>query len=202
MQRDLAIMHRKTTLFLFCLIQVIVGVYAHNTSDIPEEAVRTMCIELIDRYPVATLQDVYKTCYQDFFGAEHMMRDTAAARHYLHSELEQCAAQDLSAMPLREPTGFRHRFVRINLRNIQEGAMTEETLLTLFIDAAGKDNAVHDNWASEWRQIETIAIQVHPAWHNEELQAELRKAADLQAAVKHSDAFRNTYHPHYRIIRQ
>jgi hypothetical protein len=36
----------------------------------------------------------------------------------------------------------------------------------------------------------------------EQLQKELRKAADLQAAVRHSDAFRNTYHPHYRIIRQ
>lgn len=202
LQRDLAIMHRKTTLFLFCLIQVIVGVYAHNTSDIPEEAVRTMCIELIDRYPVATLQDVYKTCYQDFFGAEHLMRDTAAARQYLHSELEQCREQDLSAMPLREPTGFRHRFVRMNLLNIINGSITEEELLQLFIDAAGKDNAVHDNWASEWRLIETIALDVHPDWRDEELQAELRTAADLQAAVRHSDVFRDTYHPHYRIIRQ
>ena len=160
-----------------------------------------MCIEMIEHYPAATLQDLYKTCYQDFFGAEHLMRDTAAARQYLHSELEQCGEQDLSAMPLREPTGFRHRFVRINLRNIQEGYMTEEALLILFIDAAGKENSVHDDWASEWQKIETIALQIHPAWKNKELQKELRKAADLQAAVRHSEAFRNTYNPHYRIIR-
>ena len=202
LQRHLKSMQKKAVLFLFCLVQSFAGMYAHTPFDVPEEEVRAMCIEMIEQYPAATLQDVYKTCYQDFFGAEHLMRDSLSARHYLISELEQCTAHDLQAMPLREPTGFRHRFVRINLRNIIEGNMTPEELLALFIDAAGKENALHAEWVSEWRQIEVIALQVHPAWRDEELQKELRKAADLQAAVRHSDAFRNTYHPHYRIIRQ
>ena len=97
-----------------------------HAQNVPKEDVRLLCLYIAERYPAATLQDVYKTCYQDFFGAEHLMRDTAAARHYLHSELEQCREQDLSAMPLREPTGFRHRFVRMNLLNIINGSITEE----------------------------------------------------------------------------
>ena len=194
-------MLKKTTLFLICIIQSIASICARTLPDVPEEAVRQLCREMIEHYPAATLQDVYKTCYQDFFGAEHLMRDTAAARQYLHSEIMQCTGQDLSAMPLREPTGFRHRFVRINLQNILEGSMSEEELLQLFILAAEKENALHNEWASEWRQIEAIALKVHPAWKDEELQKELRQAADLRAAVRHSDAFRNTYHPHYRIIR-
>lgn len=186
----------------FVIVWFCALTYAQGDSPlVPEDAVRQMCKEICAHYPKATLQDIYKTCYQDFFGAEHLMRDTAAARTYLHGEIEQCIGQDMSAMPLREPTGFRHRFVRINLLNISKGNLTEEELLSSFIDAAGKDNACHEHWEEEWTQIERIAIDFHPAWRDEELQQELRHAAQLKAAVRHSDAFRNTYNPHYRIIR-
>lgn len=164
-------------------------------------AAQEMCAYILHHYPAATLQDVYKTCYQDFFGAEHLMRDTAAARQYLHSELVQCMEQDLTAMPLQEPTGFRHRFVRINLQSILSGEITEDELLKLFIEAAGQDNAHSADWETEWQQIETIAIGIHPAWQNEALQQELSRAAQQKAAVRHSDAFRKSYNPHYRIIR-
>jgi len=169
----------------------------------PEDAVRELCEYMVSTYPQATLQDLYKTCYQDFFGAEHLMQDTAAARAYLHYELEELRNERIKelGMPMREPTGFRHRFERINLALVLNGEMSEETLLHLFIDAAGKDNALHNNWANEWAEIEAIALQVQPAWQNDELQALLREAAAGNHAVHHSEAFRNTYKPHYRIIR-
>ena len=166
-----------------------------------DKAIRQMCQYIHNQYPLATLQDIYKTCYQDFFGAEHLMNDTAAARHYIHYELEQCADTDLSLIPKREPTGFRHRFVRINFSNIVEGNLTEEQLVMMFINAAGKDNAFSDDWASEWKKIEKIAVEINPDWKNEELQSELTEAAGHKYAVRHSEAFRNNYNPHYRIVR-
>lgn len=203
---------RPTTLILFLPLLLM----ACTTPQSDSEAIRQLCIEMTENYPAATLQDIYKTCYQDFFGAEHLMRDTAAARYYLHEELEACRDQDLSSMPLREPTGFRHRFVRINLQNIFDGTVTEDELLRLFIAAAssnnassansastnaGSGNAFSDDWPREWQLIETIALEVHPSWADEELQQALRQAADLRRAVRHSDPFRAAYHPHYRIIR-
>ena len=172
-------------------------------SSVPGDSVRELCEYMVSTYPQATLQDVYKTCYQDFFGAEHLMQDTAAARAYLHYELNELRSERVNelGMPMREPTGFRHRFERINLAMVLNGEMSEETLLQLFIDAAGKDNALHEHWADEWAEIEAIALQVQPAWQNEELQALLRQAAAGNHAVHHSEAFRNTYKPHYRIIR-
>ena len=171
--------------------------------NLPKDEVRTMCEQIAGMYPAATLQDVYKTCYQDFFGAEHLMKDTATAREYLHYELTELRNERMSelAMPLREPTGFRHRFERINLALVLNGEMTEEELLGLFIEAAGKDNALHNRWVDEWTEIEEIALQVQPAWQNEELQAVLHEAAANNQAVRHSESFRNTYNPHYRIIR-
>ena len=166
-----------------------------------DKAIRMMCENIHAAYPLATLQDIYKTCYQDFFGAEHLMNDTAAARQYIHYELEQCRDTDLSLMPKREPTGFRHRFARINFSNIVDGELTEEQLVMMFIGAAGKDNAFSDDWASEWKTIEKIALEVNPEWQDPELHKELTEAAENRYAVRHSEAFRNNYNPHYRILR-
>ena len=166
-----------------------------------DKAIRQMCVKLHEQYPMATLQDVYKTCYQDYFGAEHMMSDTAAARNYLSIELEECRNMDMSLMPMREPTGFRHRFTRINLANVVNGELTEEQLLEMFFEAASKDNAFGNSWMEEWQKIESVALQVCHDWTDEPLQAELQLAAERKHAVRHSEAFRNAYNPHYRIVR-
>ena len=165
-----------------------------------EQAIRSMCEEIAQRYPQATLQDVYKTCFQDFFGPNHLQMDTAVAHQYLKAEIAATEAQDLSAMPKYEPTGFRHRFMRVNLSLVHSGEMSEEELFARFAEAAGTNNALSDKWEEEWQTIETIALEVQPAWADSTLQNELRYAASVQSAVRHSEAFRQAYHPHYRII--
>ena len=167
--------------------------------DNDEDAIRTMCTEIAEHYPQATLQDVYKTCFQDFFGAEHLLKD-AMAHSYLAAEITLCKNQDLTAMPSAEPTGFRHRFVRINLSEVFNGQMSEEELFARFADAAGTDNAFPGNWSEEWQRIEKIALEVHPAWTDTILQAALQFAASTASPVRHSEAFRQAYNPHYRII--
>lgn len=181
------------------IIAVVSLFTACNNSE--EKAIRLMCEEIHRQYPLATLQDVYKTCYQDYFGAEHLVSDTAAVSHYLSMELEECYNTDMSVMPRREPTGFRHRFTRVNLACVVEGEITEKQLLVMFFDAASKDNALGDTWAEEWQKIEGIAIQVCPDWADEPLQANLRMAAKVNHAVRHSEAFKMAYHPHYRIVK-
>ena len=194
------IIHNMKKLF-YIFILFISAMMIFSCESQENKAIRTMCQDIHSRYPLATLQDIYKTCYQDFFGAEHLMNDTAAARQYIHYELEQCRDTDLSLMPLREPTGFRHRFVRINFANLVNGQLTEEQLVMMFVGAAAHDNAFSDDWASEWALIEKVALQVNPDWADADLQAELTEAAGKNHAVRHSEAFRNAYNPHYRIVK-
>ena len=184
-------------LILLCL-SIALFSSCHNE----DKLIRQMCEDLHTRYPQATLQDIYKTCYQDYFGAEHLLTDTASARKYLRLELDECRETDMSAMPNEEPTGFRHRFSRINLSNVVNGKLTEQQLLTMFIEAAAKDNAYGDDWAGEWNKIVNIALQVNPSWRDPELMAELQEAAKANCAVRHSEAFRKAYNPHYRIVKQ
>ena len=193
-------MSRNPIKSIFYVLVAAIAVPLFTACNNEDKAIRQMCEEIHAQYPVATLQDIYKTCYQDYFGAEHLMSDTAAARQYLQKELDECRNTDMSFMPKSEPTGFRHRFTRINLSCIVDGELTEEQLLTMFINAAGKDNAYGDTWMEEWQKIEHIALKVCPDWTNEPLQAELRLAAEGKHAVRHSEAFRNAYNPHYRIV--
>ncbi len=165
-----------------------------------EQPIRDLCTYMVENYPKATLQDVYKTCYQDYFGAGHIVSDTTAAHQYLSAEIAACADADMGGIPSTEPTGFRHRFVRVNLSEILNGTMSEEELFAHFVAAANQSNALGDNWASEWQQIETIAIAIQPEWADSVLQENLHMAASRNGAVRHSDAFRNAYNPHYRII--
>lgn len=186
-------------IFLFVCAAVMLAACVTKKPN-EEAAIRSMCEEIAKNYPQATLQDIYKTCFQDFFGAEHLLSDTAAAHQYLKAEIEATQAQDLSTMPVYEPTGFRHRFTRVNLSLVHSGEMSENELFARFVEAAGTNNAFSDNWAEEWAKVETIALEVQPAWADSALQAELRYAASIQSAVRHSEAFRQAYHPHYRII--
>lgn len=169
-----------------------------NTED---NAIQQMCEDIHAQYPMATLQDIYKTCYQDYFGAEHLVSDSASVRLYLQRELDECRDTDMSLMPRREPTGFRHRYTRVNLVCVVDGELSMEQLLAMFLEAAGKDNAFSDNWAEEWNKIERIALEVNPQWTDNDLQVELREAAQNKYAVRHSQAFRETYNPHYRIVK-
>ena len=189
----------KKKIFLFvCAAVMLVAC----VTKLPNEkaAIRSMCEEIAKNYPQATLQDVYKTCFQDFFGPNHLQMDTAVAHQYLKAEIATTETQDLSAMPKYEPTGFRHRFTRVNLSLVHSGEMSEEELFARFVEAAGTNNAFSDKWEEEWQMIETIALEVQPAWADSTLQNELRYAASVQSAVRHSEAFRQAYYPHYRII--
>ena len=184
-------------LILLCL-SIALFSSCHNE----DKLIRQMCEDLHTRYPQATLQDIYKTCYQDYFGAEHLLTDTASAREYLRLELDECRETDMSAMPNEEPTGFRHRFSRINLLNVVNGKLTEQQLLAMFIEAAAKDNAFGNDWTGEWDKIASIALEVNPGWRDPELMAELQEASQTNQAVRHSEAFRKAYNPHYRIVKQ
>ena len=202
MKKTLTVRTHKPTAFVFLTLLAGFCMVLLASCDNDRMAIRQMCEEMCKHYPAATLQDIYKTCYQDYFGAEHLVSDTATARYYLEKELAERSSIGLCAMPRREPTGFRHRFTRINLACVIDGELTEDQLFTMFVEAAGKDNAFGDDWANEWRRIEQIALRVHPAWADPALQSELREAAENNRAVRHSDAFRDAYHPHYRIVKE
>ena len=86
-------------------------------------------------FPQSNLQDIYKSFYQSTFGAEHMITDTASVRAYLHDEIA-AARVDTVANPYFEPAGANGEYVRVYLRCITEGHITEQQLLDAFLRSA------------------------------------------------------------------
>ena len=74
-------------------------------------------------YPQSTLQDIYKSFYQDRFGPGHMIDDTASARSYLIHELSEIT--DASTV-YYEPTGSEGRFVRVYLSAVVDNLITTD----------------------------------------------------------------------------
>lgn len=157
-------------------------------------------LALHSAFPLATLQDVYKSAYQDYFGAEHMAPDSASVARYLDYELSQ---MDTTYIPDVELCGWRHRHQRISLAQVRHGDITRDEIVSAFLTAAQHPMDVDSAaWAKEWRKIERLAIRHVPEWRNDTLQADLRMCADSCYAVHHSPIYHSTYLPHYRIIRR
>ena len=94
-----------------------------------EVAVKT----LISQYPQATLQDVYKSFYQERFGPGHMIPNIENARNYLMYEMVQASE---NSGDYYEPTGSEGKYVRIYLNAVSDGKISAEQLLDAFVESA------------------------------------------------------------------
>ena len=149
-------------------------------------------------YPESTLQDVYKSFYQDRFGPGHMIADTASARQYLMYELSNMT--DKSEV-YYEPTGSKGRFVRVYLSAVADGLITADQLLDAFVRSANGVQKTEIDWETEWHHIEEIIVKNDIQINGFEADAALlREASRQNQAVHHSRAYNAAYHPHYRIV--
>ncbi|MBQ8958534.1 MAG: hypothetical protein IJ057_08565 [Bacteroidales bacterium] len=163
-----------------------------------EKAIRAAIERQLSTYPESTLQDVYKSFYQDRFGPGHMIADTASARQYLMKELEE---NDCASVDYFELTGAEGRFVRVHLSAVKDSVIGAEQLLEAFIQSANRHQLQDGDWASEWDNIVKI-IQKHNLKVNgfEQEAPMLKETAQNNQAVHHSCAYNEAYHPHYRIV--
>ena len=186
--------HMRTRVTLL-LLAVVLFMACMHPSDVRQALDRQL-----STYPKSTLQDVYKTFYQDRFGPSHMISDTAAVRDYLLSELAY-AAEDSVENPYYEPTGAKGQFVRVYLRSVLEKRITAEQLVNAFVRSAVPVPQPDESWTEEWEAIVSELNAEQLEWlDRDSVCAQLQEAAALNRAVHHSNAYRQAYHPHYRIV--
>ena len=160
--------------------------------------VRQVIERMLKTYPESTLQDVYKSFYQDRFGPGHMIADTASARQYLMYELSNMTGR---STVYYEPTGSKGRFVRVYLSAIADGLITADQLLEAFVRSANMVQKAEIDWEKEWLDIEENIIKNDIQVNGFEADtALLREASRQYQAVHHSRAYNAAYHPHYRIV--
>ena len=66
----------------------------------------------METYPQSRLLDIYKSCFQDYMGAEHLVTDRQRVKAYLDEELNTTTLEDLLPW-LYEPCGAEGNYVRV-----------------------------------------------------------------------------------------
>ena len=156
----------------------------------------------IEEYPKSRLLDLYKSCFQDYMGAEHLVSDTASTRKYLDYELSTTNLSDLLPW-YYEPCGINGNYVRVSLRAVKEGLITKEQLLDAFIRSANSESRPSvDSWKQRWHEIADTIVEmnIQLPHYNEDKQYIDSILSASKYAISHSPDYREAYHPHYRII--
>jgi len=161
--------------------------------------VETFVNRQLDNYPHLRLLDLYKSCFQDYMGAEHLASDYDRMKNYLDEELK--TAEEFPSWDY-EPCGIYGNYVRVNIRVVKDGRFSEDKLLDAFVRSANVKRPPVKKWKRMWskliRKIDRMQLCLpHYKQDKHFIDSLLNKG---QYAISHSPEYRNTYHPHYRIV--
>ena len=164
--------------------------------------IQTFVQKQMETYPKSRLLDIYKSCFQDYMGAEHLVSDRQRVKAYLDEELQSTSLDSLMTW-LYEPCGVDGRYVRVSIRAIKEGLIKEDMLLDAFIRSANtSERPSVESWRDRWHviigTIEQMQLQL-PNYDKDKQFIESILSAG-KYAISHSPEYREAYHPHYRIV--
>ena len=184
----------KKTIFVFF---AMLYAFTLSAQDIQGFVSRQMQV-----YPKSRLLDIYKSCFQDYMGAEHLVSDRERVKAYLDEELQTTSFDDL--MPwYSEPCGVNGQYIRVSIRAIKENLIAEDMLLDAFIRSANSEKRpTVESWRDRWRKIVDTIDQLELNLPNfQQDRAFIDSILSVgKYAISHSPEYREAYRPHYRIV--
>ena len=184
----------KKTIFLVLAMIFSVALSAQDIQDFVKKQMQT--------YPKSRLLDIYKSCFQDYMGAEHLVSDRQRVKAYLDEELQTTNLDEL--MPwYYEPCGVNGQYVRVSIRAIKENMVSEDLLLDAFIRSANSDKRpTVESWRDRWHKIiGTIDQMGLNLPHYQQDRTFIDSILSVgKYAISHSPEYREAYRPHYRIV--
>ena len=162
----------------------------------------SILLEQIKNHPNQTLQDVYKSCYQDEYGPGHLISNESSAINSLLQEINTIE-KDYTPITLFEQTGIYGNYLRVDLTLVRDGVIPFFVLFrALTISATIGGQKSDENWSTIWSEIVEEVKKAELKFENfEEDLANLDMISKSEdKVVHHSEMYENIYHPHYRII--
>ena len=156
----------------------------------------------METYPKSRLLDIYKSCFQDYMGAEHLVSDRQRVKAYLDEELQTTSLDDL--MPwYYETCGIDGQYIRISIRAVKENLITEDLLLDAFIRSANSEKRPSvESWRDQWHKIFGTIDPMNLSLPNYQQDCEFIDSILTvgKYAISHSPEYREAYRPHYKIV--
>ena len=179
-----------------------VSVFFSCTNNTQEQAREAFVRTYFQRYPQATLQDIYKGSFQDVFGPAHILTNRESVTKYIQYEMSQVESYENEDYV---PCGWQGNFYQVNLKVIADGRVPMDTFVEAFMASAqGIDTTLTPQFIEDWQWMQQSVRKVVPDLEGFEedstLLANLLKEGKY--VVHHSQKFNDHYQPHYRIIRK
>ena len=184
----------KKTIFVVLAMIFSVALSAQDIQDFVTKQMQT--------YPKSRLLDIYKSCFQDYMGAEHLVSDRQRVKAYLDEELQTTNLDELMTW-YYEPCGVNGQYVRVSIRAIKENMVSEDLLLDAFIRSANSDKRpTVESWLDRWHKIiGTIDQMGLNLPHYQQDRTFIDSILSVgKYAISHSPEYREAYRPHYRIV--
>ena len=183
-------------LIMICSMLLLAGCCPQT--DVHAEFVRAY----LQKYPEATLVDIYKGSFQDVFGPAHILTDREAVTQYIHYEIKSAESFEDADYT---PCGWQGNFLQVNLKVIADGRVPVDVFVDAFMASAnGIDTTLTQTFIDDWQLIQQVVRTEAP--HMDGFSEDSTLLANLlhegKYVVHHSAKFNKHYHPHYRIIRK
>jgi len=165
-----------------------------------EKKVQSLLIKEFTRFPKSEAQDYYKLLFQVVYGAEHMIQNNNDCFEMLDKEMSQIESDIHCA--LYDDISLTFPLVRVNLSRCKADKIDHHTISKAFFEGAKIDTKIDTIEFETYLNIAVNALIKHPFNLNEKnLEVFIRKIKKLGfPAVHHSDTYRKSYKPHYRVI--
>ena len=172
------------------------------TNNTQEQAREAFVRTYFQKYPQATLQDIYKGSFQDVFGPAHILTNKESVTKYIQYEMSQAESYENEDYV---PCGWQGNFYQVNLKVIADERVPMDTFVDAFMASAqGIDTTLTPKFIEDWQWMQQSVRKVVPELEGFEkdstLLAQLLKEGKY--VVHHSKKFNDHYQPHYRIIRK
>ena len=161
--------------------------------------ISTLLTAHLHRYPRMQLEDIYKLLHQAAMGPEHAVEDIGIVRERLRAEAQQLASGP--ADPVLDPISPDARLARVHLRAYLENGRDLDELAAAFVKTANTYPPASDKLAKFCGCLGDLAAAGGIPFARETVEPFF---ADLAArgypAIRHSQTYRDLYHPAYRVV--
>lgn len=146
-------------------------------------------------YPAMAPQDGVKLLYQNEFGGGHLIREEESCLDYLRREYAAVKGRGNGALVVPIGNGL----VRVHLDGVPENRV--EDLGQAFLASARAHRGTMEGFLNHLEVLRQVTQEGVMPFSPQELEDYLEPyLADGCPMVRHSEVYRQTYHPAYRVV--
>lgn len=170
-----------------------------NPISLNQKSIIPILLSHLNRYPLMSVQDIYKLIYQATMGPGHLIPDKGSAFEWLRHEFEQIDI--LFSQPLLEEIDPLDQLVRLNLSPFKKQNGDPQKLFDVFYQTSFTFKTVPQNMKQYCDEIISMSSKHGITYGSHDLKSFFQvKESQNFPAVHHSATYRNIYHPAYRLI--